>query len=1097
MPNISKHIFNKKNLDYLVSKMNQSDIPDFDGKMKIISKWCEFISSGTIYQTKETSIQGSFLNDIFSVVLGYASPLDNPLQWNLNQEQVTNIDGKFADGSLGFFSQTSTDVKAVIELKDGKTNLDERQNRHNDTRTPIEQAFSYQHKIGKSCKWVIVSNFIEIRLYHHSSSTEYEVFNISQLKIWEHFRRFYFLLSIDNLIAKVGDSNIDILFAKNEAEEVNISKQFYSEFKQARVKLFEHLKEHNPNRPDLFLLEKTQKFLDRFIFVSFCEDNRLLPEKVFKSIIDSGKKSFSFSDTKIWNELKGLFHAIDVGSPPHNINKFNGGLFASDPELDSLTIKDSILESLAGLTDYDFETDVDVNILGHIFEQSINDLEEMKNSFEGKEFDKKTSKRKKDGIYYTPEYITKYIVENAVGGWLEDRKKELGFYELPELQSNPANPKDISKSDSKKHLEFWEAYKEKLMNIKVLDPACGSGAFLNQAFNFLYAEGQRVNDKIAELLGGQYSAFGLDKHILVNNLFGVDLNNESVEITKLSLWIKTANRHSELTALDDNIKCGNSLIDDPAVAGDKAFNWFKEFPNVFPGYRDYSENKKENEFQHVTLEEIKSRKLQEPTITYDAVQSNEDTSAIGEPSYSYSPGSKGYEKHGFDVVIGNPPYGAELSRDDQEYFNKYYITAFYKLDSYSLFLEKAISLLKLNGYLGFIVPYTFLTIQQHFLLREIILKLNIQSIINLPQKVFESADLDTVILIINNIHRPQDFFVGKIKDSIILKENILKIEYILNSDNLSINLKLTQVDILLLQKIRASSVALGSFCKISQGLIPYDKYRGHDEFTIKNRIWHSDNRKNETYKKEIQGGDISRYLLDWNGKTWISYGKWLAAPRDEKFFTNPRVLIMEITRGSVYKISGVYTDQEYYNSPSIINIIHPENNIETLKFVLSFINSKLYTWYHLNVNPKANAITSIPKILVDDVRKLPIPNISPEAQQPFIAIADIMLEKNKELQKIRKTYLEFICGQYGIAKPSTKLQDWYTLSFDEFIKEFEKAKVKLNTTQKFDIKELFDREKVKAIELKTLIEQTDNKIDTMVYELYGLTEDEIKNVEGE
>ena len=150
MPNISKHIFNKKNLDYLVSKMNQSDIPDFDGKMKIISKWCEFISSGTIYQTKETSIQGSFLNDIFSVVLGYASPLDNPLQWNLNQEQVTNIDGKFADGSLGFFSQTSTDVKAVIELKDGKTNLDERQNRHNDTRTPIEQAFSYQHKIGNN-----------------------------------------------------------------------------------------------------------------------------------------------------------------------------------------------------------------------------------------------------------------------------------------------------------------------------------------------------------------------------------------------------------------------------------------------------------------------------------------------------------------------------------------------------------------------------------------------------------------------------------------------------------------------------------------------------------------------------------------------------------------------------------------------------------------------------------------------------------------------------------------------------------------------------------------------------------------------------------
>jgi hypothetical protein len=115
----------------------------------------------------------------------------------------------------------------------------------------------------------------------------------------------------------------------------------------------------------------------------------------------------------------------------HNINKFNGGLFAKDEILDSLVIKDGILKEMSKITEYDFDSDIDVNILGHIFEQSINDLEELKSQIEGKTFDKKTSKRKKDGIFYTPEYITKYIVENAVGGWLEDRKKELGLTNSP------------------------------------------------------------------------------------------------------------------------------------------------------------------------------------------------------------------------------------------------------------------------------------------------------------------------------------------------------------------------------------------------------------------------------------------------------------------------------------------------------------------------------------------------------------------------------------------------------------------------------------------------------------------------------------------
>jgi len=313
-----------------LSRIEKNSVPDLKDRQDVINDWINYIQSGNIDFTKETALQGKFLDDIFSKALGYKSRIKNTEQWNINQEQLTTIDSKFADGSLGFFSKSKEDVKVVIELKGSNISLDEKQHRHNDTRTPIEQAFSYQHKIGSKCKWIIVSNYKEIRLYNHSSSTEFEVFNITELGNWEQFKRFYFLLSVENLISITGDSIIDTLYAKNEVEEVNISKQFYLDFKQIRTKLFEHLKQNNPDKPELLLLEKTQKFLDRFIFLSFCEDNRLLPEKTFKQIIETGKRSYAFSETKIWNELKGLFQAINVGSPPHNINKFNGGLFAID-----------------------------------------------------------------------------------------------------------------------------------------------------------------------------------------------------------------------------------------------------------------------------------------------------------------------------------------------------------------------------------------------------------------------------------------------------------------------------------------------------------------------------------------------------------------------------------------------------------------------------------------------------------------------------------------------------------------------------------------------------------------------------------------------
>ena len=305
----------------------------------------------------------------------------------------------------------------------------------------------------------------------------------------------------------------------------------------------------------------------------------------------------------------------------------------------------------------------------------------------------------------------------------------------------------------------------------------------------------------------------------------------------------------------------------------------------------------------------------------------------------------------------------------------------------------------------------------------------------------------------------------------------------------------------LINKINSLSFPLNEFCEVSQGYIPYDKYRGHDEFTIKNRIWHSDICKDETYKKELKGEDIKRYSLNWNGILWVSYGKWLAAPREQKYFVNPRIIITEITRGINYKLSATFTQDEFYNTPSIINIIS-RNEPAILKSILVIINSRLMSWYHIKVNPKANAETSIPKILVNDVRNLPVSKNLINRADHFIEKAEKMLSLNKELQLLAQKFQRTLQRKFfsdngfqpiAIAK---KIQNWYLLSYPDFIKELTKQKVKLSLSQEAEWEEYFTTEAKKVLALKTEIDATDKAIDKMVYELYGLTEEEINILEN-
>lgn len=1021
---------------YLQDRLHLSalNIKGMKEKQSVIERWKYEIDTKSIYTKKEEQLQSDFLNDIFGKVLGYAYErgLD---ELNLEKEYKSKTDGTKPDGVLGYLTAENKDIRVVIELKDAYTNLDHKQNRKNDNRTPVEQAFSYVSKCGGKCKWVIVSNFVEIRLYPANDSSVYQSFNIVDLIKSEKFKEFYALLAKDNLFIQRGNSKVDdLLKVKIEADE-NITNEFYGVYKNLRSQLFKHIKENNSSIDENTILTKSQKILDRIIFICFCEDLGLLPYKVFKEILHQTQTArFIMTDTRLWEEIKGLFTAIDKGYPQENINRFNGGLFKADDVIDNLIIRDSILKEILSIERYSFDSDLNVNILGHIFEQSITDLEELKSVINGENFDKKKGKRKKDGVFYTPEYITKYIVNEAVGSWLEDKKKELGYYELPKIddeQWRRIKTGKVQKNNKtiKAHLNFWLEYRKALDNIKVLDPACGSGSFLVQVFDYLKEQRNQVNEEIATFEGTQSELFNQDTHILSNNIYGVDLNAESVEITKLALWLKTANKKDPLTALDNNIKCGNSLIDDVAVAGDKAFNWNKEFPEIM-------------------------------------------------------------QNGGFDVVVGNPPYvGIEnISQKDRRFYENIYKTAKGRFDLYSLFIEKAKVLLKTKSYLGYIIPRKYLNNIQFSASRYLLTDGKIQ-IIPIDDKVFSDASVDSVIVL-----------YGKGKDvaySVFLMENQIisfysrcKMNNIIKDGFHIFNIETNQQSIL--SKIELKTIKLNTISEIKDGIVAG---------SIKDLLYMKCS-KDEYSKPLLFGKDITRYL-SYGHKMYVNYnppkmmeeeikrkngkriGLWM---RVSEIFERPKILSRQI--GSKI-IATLDTQNTYYEHT--LHSTYITNPSYDIKYILALYNSQLFAFYYQTKNSKGGK--TFPQIRLNLLGNLPIKPISHKKQEPFINLVDVMLTKNQELQEKSSHFLNLLKAEYENIQISGKLAVWYELDWKQFTNELKKQKIILSGSQKDDWFERFNRISAEIKELQKMINETDKQIDSLVYKLYNLTDDEIQIIE--
>ncbi|MDM8561727.1 TaqI-like C-terminal specificity domain-containing protein [Candidatus Marithioploca araucensis] len=960
---------------------------------------------------KEEEYQDGFLRDIFVDVFGYTLKPDK--NFNLVREFKNQTDGKKADGAI----LNNGNAIAVIELKPNKIK---------DLKSITQQAFNYKNN-QPHCKYVITSNFQKLRFYidYANEYEEFDLFNLDR----EAFSLLYLILNKDSLLHGLPLQLKD----ETKCHEENISAQFYKDYSQFKQDIFANLTKNNPQFDQLLLFKKSQKFLDRLLFVFFAEDTGLVTPNSIATEIENWEtlQKLNAYDS-LYNRLKKFFQHLNIGyqSSIYDIPAYNGGLFATDKILDQLLIDDDVLkDNLLKLATYDFNTELDVNILGHIFEHSLNELEEVSSKIEGRA--KKNTKRKKDGIFYTPKYITQYIVENTLGMLCAEKRQELKLVDIEFDESYRKKEGSLS-AKGQKLFKALEAYKKWLLQLKILDPACGSGAFLNQALNFLIAEHQEIDNIIADLTNAMPKFYDTDKMILEKNIFGVDINEESVEIAQLSLWLRTAKKGRTLSNLSRNIKCGHSLIDDSAVAGDKAFDWNKEFQKIMGN-------------------------------------------------------------GGFDVVIGNPPYGVVFNNAEKQYLKRFdKLVPDYEI--YIYFISLGIyKLLKPSGFLFYIIPNTFLSIVYGQKYREFLTKnYQIPYIVDLSENdVFADAEVRNCIFGLrkNNTGEKytQFFRIEQINKTFWLNE-------ILNQDVLSgntenwLNLSFNRSVSRLITKLNKNQ-KLDCFFEVSQGLIPYDKYRGHSQETIEGRVFHADSQKDETYKKELKGGDIFRYQLNWNGHLWISYGKWIAAPRNPKFFVEKRVLIREITNCYLF---CTYTEDEYYNTPSIINIIQKEKSLD-LKYLLAILNSKMMGWYHNNTSPKAKK-GLFPKILVNDVRNCPIKSLS--KQQPFIEKADLMLALNKELQEKKTRFINRITSNLEIAKITKKLDAFYNFDFKTFVAELKKQKVKLTLVQQDEWEKYFAAYKTEIKQLQTQINATDKEIDHKVYALYGLTEEEIGIVES-
>ncbi|MHB8156142.1 MAG: Eco57I restriction-modification methylase domain-containing protein [Desulfocucumaceae bacterium] len=968
--------------------------------------------ANNIHRMAEMQVQSSYVVEVLKL-LGWKDS-----DWKLGAAQGTNT-GKFPDISL---HDRNKHTVLVVECKDAKK-ADKLDGRYGN-KTFVEQLYGYCRAEG--INWGILTNFVEWRLYNDVQGRLYQNKKYAFMDLlWPgaNPNSYVDILSDEGLAFLMKFQRTPLCSAKGKVDDDPLYYPIEKQIEDTKAKFFVKLKgwrdslrkelhknyweKYDKDQIDLF----TQKILDRMIFIEVCHDKDIIGQDVHRAILSS-------KDDK-YHELKKWFKEMD--------EQFNTELFAP-MAIDHFDIDDKVLvpiiEELNGI---DFKN-VSVHIIGEVYENYLGEmLRVTKKSGLKVQEHKEQAKRKSQGIYYTPEYIVDYIVKNTVG-------------ELLDLSLNPSPGRGGKQNPTRGKGAMTT---EEIMKIKVLDPACGSGSFLIKAFDlFLQAYRRAAAGKQTSF----YSDLEIKKKILQHNLYGVDLDDRAVEITKLNLMLKALDgiNYHELKGrkllpnLNLNIRVGNSLISGQTIEQLAE----KQTAPTFPGLDDtininpllklhnafYKEVEDEEKARLIKEIEVEERRLNRKLGDNLKGFSNLDEIKPLNYQVAFPEVSK---QGGFDAVIGNPPYIQQsmipgFSDKSKTYLLDRYCSSMGRLNTFGFFIQHGIELLKNTGKFSYIVPNTLLTQEYYNELRRFILSnTTINYIAQYKDMQFEDAVVENITLVLTKVRNEKNVLEVVTFENGIIKESqkVVQNKY-LNTYSNQFAINIDSKEEKLKDKLLFGGVCLlNKVANINQAIaLKYD--RSKSIFSEK---------ENDNYKPVLDGRDIERYTVKWPGN-YLKYdvNAIHSCKREDIFIADNKIFFRRVGD----KIIATLDKNKHYALNTLIVVtLKPDAKVE-YEYLLGLLNSKLLNFYYVKYLKSSKKVFS--EIQARQIEQLPI-----------------ILPSNRE--------------QKGLHDKLVKL-----------VKEM----LKLNKTPELRQRHSAD------------IAVIDKEIDELVYRLYGLSEAEKKVVEG-
>ncbi len=718
----------------------------------------------------------------------------------------------------------------------------------------------------------------------------------------------------------------------------------------------------------------------------------------------------------------------------------------------------------------------------------------------------------KDGSFFTPGFVTMYMCKETIRRSVLQKFNEAKGWQCETLDSL------YNKINDKK-----EANKI-INNLHICDPAVGSGHFLVSALNEMIAikselkilqdsTGKSLRDYHVEVVNDeliitdedgklfdynphnkesqriQETLFHEKETIIENCLFGVDINPNSVKICRLRLWIEllknayytVSSNYIELETLpniDINIKCGNSLISRFALDADiksalRSSKWSIDSYKVAVQTYRYAESKEQKremeelidsikkDFRsHISPNDPKFKKLsklrgdlfnlsQTKELFDEGNKKSKDSkkkieqisseitkleTEIGEIK-----NNKIYETAfewrfefpevlndegdyiGFDMVVGNPPYlTGSAFREFHNFYIQTFSTAEYQLDLYPFFIELSTNLLINNGHISLITPNSWLKNLRMQKTRKYVLdNLKFESINPNISKAFEEAQVDTLIFIASKCKINEEINIWTFANKEPSPRHLISQKVFLDNEGLVFDLEVNPMIRSIIKKVRSKSKILEDDFEITRGVNPYDKYRGQSEEIISTKAYHASFKKDATFKPELRGKHVSTFNYKWDNKHFISYGSWLAAARDPKFFTGKRILFREILGN---RFVTTIIDEDFILDRSLY-IGKPLNDSINVEAVLGVLSSKLLIWlFRIEKNEFDDLF---PKIRLEEFKKLPIPTEDTYAGDLAEIVNKIIASKNDnpnaDISSLENKLDKVVFKIYGLTADEIKI----------------------------------------------------------------------------